>query len=152
MARFHFSVLRLNNIPLYTYVAVIKLCPTLLDPMNCSMSGFPVPHHLVEFAQVHVTELSMEFSQYISCPWVSEQRLAACSTRVSWPDTPLHFRWLGTWRESLSRFCMWFWALSARLPATPAEASWGLKQQCFGRAVSVLSLHSLPSPTLRQNF
>ena len=24
------------------------------DPMDCSMPGFPVPHHLPEFAQVHV--------------------------------------------------------------------------------------------------
>ena len=26
----------------------------LCDPMNCSTLGLPVPHHLVEFAQVHV--------------------------------------------------------------------------------------------------
>ena len=27
---------------------------TLLDPMDCSTPGFPVPHHLLEFAQVQV--------------------------------------------------------------------------------------------------
>ena len=26
----------------------------LCDPMDCSMPGFPAPHHLLEFAQVHV--------------------------------------------------------------------------------------------------
>ena len=26
----------------------------LCDPMDCSTSGFPVPHHLLKFAQVHV--------------------------------------------------------------------------------------------------
>ena len=26
----------------------------LCDPMDCSMPGLPVPHHLPEFAQVHV--------------------------------------------------------------------------------------------------
>ena len=31
-----------------------KSCPALHGPMYCSMPGFPVPHHLVEFAQVHV--------------------------------------------------------------------------------------------------
>ena len=28
--------------------------PTLCNPMDCSMPGFPFPHHLPEFAQVHV--------------------------------------------------------------------------------------------------
>ena len=30
-----------------------KLCPTLCDPMDCSMPGFPVLHYLPEFAQTH---------------------------------------------------------------------------------------------------
>ena len=34
--------------------SVVKLCPTLRDPKDCNTSGFPVPHHLLEFAQVHV--------------------------------------------------------------------------------------------------
>ena len=28
--------------------------PTLCNPVECSMPGLPVPHHLLEFAQVHV--------------------------------------------------------------------------------------------------
>ena len=32
--------------------SVTKLCPTLCNPMDCSTPGFPVPHHLAEFAQV----------------------------------------------------------------------------------------------------
>ena len=31
-----------------------KLCPTLCDPMDCNMPGFPVLHCLLEFAQIHV--------------------------------------------------------------------------------------------------
>ena len=34
--------------------SVAKSCPTLCDPMNCSMPGFPVFHYLHEFAQTHV--------------------------------------------------------------------------------------------------
>ena len=30
--------------------SVAKLCPTLWDPMDCSMPGLPAPHHLPEFA------------------------------------------------------------------------------------------------------
>ena len=31
-----------------------KSCPTLWDPMDCSTPGFPVLHHLLEFAQTRV--------------------------------------------------------------------------------------------------
>ena len=35
-------------------VIIVQLCPTLCDPMNCSISGFPVLFYLPEFAQTHV--------------------------------------------------------------------------------------------------
>ena len=34
--------------------SVTQSCPTLWDPMDCNMSGFPVLHHFPEFAQTHV--------------------------------------------------------------------------------------------------
>ena len=34
--------------------SITELCPTLCDPMDGSMPGLPVPHHLLKFAQVHV--------------------------------------------------------------------------------------------------
>ena len=33
--------------------SVTKLCPTLQDPMDCNMPGFPVLHYLLEFTQIH---------------------------------------------------------------------------------------------------
>ena len=36
------------------YCSFAKLCPTLWDPMDCSMPSFPVLHHLLELAQTHV--------------------------------------------------------------------------------------------------
>ena len=36
------------------FCSVIKPCPALGDPMDCSMPGFPVLHYLLEFAQIHV--------------------------------------------------------------------------------------------------
>ena len=33
---------------------VARLCPTLCDPMDCSIPGFPVLHCLQEFVQTHV--------------------------------------------------------------------------------------------------
>ena len=34
--------------------SVAKPCSSLCDPMDCSTPGFPVLHHLPEFAQTHV--------------------------------------------------------------------------------------------------
>ena len=38
----------------YCCCSVIKLCPALCNPTNCSTPGFPVLHYLPEFAQIHV--------------------------------------------------------------------------------------------------
>ena len=38
----------------YCCCSVVKSCPTLCDPMNCSMPGFPVLHHLPDLAQTHL--------------------------------------------------------------------------------------------------
>ena len=47
--------------------SIVKLCPTLCDPMDCSMPGFPVLHYLPEFAQTHVhfIQLMMPFNHLI---------------------------------------------------------------------------------------
>ena len=38
--------------------SVTQSCPTLFDPMNRSMPGLPVHHHLPEFTQTHVHRVS----------------------------------------------------------------------------------------------
>ena len=38
--------------PLFS--SVTQSCPTLCDPMNCSMPGLPAHHQLSEFTQTHV--------------------------------------------------------------------------------------------------
>ena len=38
--------------------SVVQLCPTLCNPMDCSMPGFPVHHQLPELAQTHVHQVS----------------------------------------------------------------------------------------------
>ena len=40
------------------FSSVAQSCPTLCDPMNCSMPGLPVHHHLLEFTQTHVHRVS----------------------------------------------------------------------------------------------
>ena len=34
--------------------SVVKSCPTLCDPMDCSTPGSSVLYHLLAFAQIHV--------------------------------------------------------------------------------------------------
>ena len=40
------------------FTSVTQLCPTLCDPMNCSMPGLPVHHQLPEFTQTHAHRVS----------------------------------------------------------------------------------------------
>ena len=40
--------------PGFPCCSVAQSCPTLCDPMDCSTPGFPVLHHLPEFAQTHL--------------------------------------------------------------------------------------------------
>ena len=42
--------------PIFSSVA--QSCPTLCEPMDCSMPGFPVHHQLLEFTQTHVHWIS----------------------------------------------------------------------------------------------
>jgi len=50
--------------------SVTKLCPTLCDPMDYSMPGFPVLHHLPEFAQtnVHLVSAAIQSPHPLSSP------------------------------------------------------------------------------------
>ena len=38
----------------HQFSSVARSCPTLWDPMECSMPGLPVHHQLPEFTQTHV--------------------------------------------------------------------------------------------------
>ena len=56
------SAISLVNIPQNKikpmFSSVAQLCLTLCDPMNCSMTGFPVHHQLLELAQIHVCRVN----------------------------------------------------------------------------------------------
>ena len=72
----------------YCCSSVAQLCLTLCDPMNCSMPGFPVLHHLLEFAQTHVHWIDDANSSFVapfsSCP---QSFPASGSFPVSWVFT-----------------------------------------------------------------
>ena len=55
------------------FSSVTQSCPTLCNPMDCSMPGFPVHYQLLELAQIHVHRVSDAFqpshplSSFSSC-------------------------------------------------------------------------------------
>ena len=54
------------------FSSVTQSCPTLCNPMNHSMPGLPVHHHLLEFTQTHVhwvgDAISSSVVPFSSCP------------------------------------------------------------------------------------
>ena len=52
------------------FSSVAQLYPTLCDPMDCSMPGFPIHHQLPEFTQTHVHRVSdaIQPSHLLSSP------------------------------------------------------------------------------------
>ena len=42
------------------FSSVAQLCPTLCDPMDCSMPGFPVHQQLPELTQTHVHRVGVK--------------------------------------------------------------------------------------------
>ena len=75
-------------------------CPTLCNPINYSTPGFPVPHHLPEFAEVHVhwisdaIQPSHPLSPSSSCPQ------SFPSIRVFSNESTFCIRWPKYWSFS----------------------------------------------------
>ena len=47
-----------KSMPLSHCFLVAQSCPTLCDPMDCSVPGFLALHHFLELAQIHVHQVS----------------------------------------------------------------------------------------------
>ena len=69
--------------------SVVQLCPTLCNPIDCSTPGFPVPHYLPEFAQVHVHWIGDAIQP--SHPLLFSSVLISCSNFKIYIHTWPHF-------------------------------------------------------------
>ena len=49
-----FFCLNMSSLLPLQFSSVAQLCLTLCDPMDCSIPGFPVHHHLPDLMQTHV--------------------------------------------------------------------------------------------------
>ena len=80
------------------FSSVTQSCPTLCDPMDCSMTGFPVHHQLPELTQTHVHWVSdgHESVHLILCHHLLLPSIFP-SIRVFSNESVLHIRWPNYW-------------------------------------------------------
>ena len=84
------------------FSSVTQSCPTLCDPMDCSMPGLPVHHQLPEFTQTHVHELVMPSNHLILCRPLLLPPSIFPSIRVFSNESVLPIRWPKYWSFSFS--------------------------------------------------
>ena len=82
--------------------SVSKSCPTLCDPMDCSMPGFPVLHYLPKFIQTYAHWVSdaLQSSHPLSPPSLLALNLP--SIRIFSSESAVHIRWPKYWSFSFS--------------------------------------------------
>ena len=82
--------------------SVVKSCPALWDPMDCSTPGFPVLRYLLEFAQIHSIEPVMLSNHLILCRPFLLLPSIFLSIRVFSNELALCMRWPKYWSFSFS--------------------------------------------------
>ena len=92
------------NLLLNQFSSVAQSYPTLCNPMDCSMPGFPVHHQLLELTHIHVHQVSeaiwpsdemVVFIPFSSC-------LQACQNQSLSNESVLHIRWPKCWSFNFS--------------------------------------------------
>ena len=82
--------------------SVAKSCPTLCDPMDCSMPGFPVLYYLPYFAQTHAHWVSDAFQPSHPRHLLLLLSSVFPSIRVFSNESALCIRWPNYWSFSFS--------------------------------------------------
>ena len=79
-------------------------CLTLCDPMDCITPGFPVLHHLLQFAQTHVRWVcdAIQPSHHLSSPSPPAFKLSQHQVRVFSSESALHIKWPKYWSLNFS--------------------------------------------------
>ena len=87
--------------PKIQFRSVAQSCPTLCNPIDCSMPGFPVHHQLPELTQTHVHRVSdaIQPSHPLSALLLSS---IFPSIRVFSNDLVLRIRWPKYWSFNFS--------------------------------------------------
>ena len=137
---FHFQI------SVFLCCSVAKLCLTLCYPVNCSAPGFPFPHHILQFAQVHV--------HYISDPIQPPHLLLPSSpSAFSLSQHQGLFQLVG-WSHQVTKY--WSFSFSIN-PSSDYSGLISFRTDCFdllasqGTLKSLLQHHSLKASILRHS-
>ena len=87
---------------MYTCCSVTQSCPTLCDPMDCSMPSFPVLHYLLELAQTLVHWVGDAIQPSHPCHPLLLLPSIFPSLRVFSNETALLIMWPKYWSFSFS--------------------------------------------------
>ena len=85
---------------IHQFSSVTQSCPTLCNPMDCSMPGFPVHHQLPELAQTRVHRVSDTIQP--SHPLSTPSAFSLSSIRVFSNESVFCIKWPKYWSFSFS--------------------------------------------------
>ena len=120
--------------------SVTQSCPTLCDPLNCRMPGFPVLQHLLELAQTHVHWVSdaiqppHPLSLPLFLPWIFLSPGAFSN------ESALHIRWPKYWSFSISPSSEYSGLISFRIDWLDLLVSKGLSKVFTRTTICSLAL------------
>ena len=89
-------VLEPESVTSVQFSSVTQSCPTVCDPMNCSMPGLPVHHQLPKPTQTHI-ESVMPPNHLVLCRPLLLLLSIFPNIRVFSNESDLHIRWPKYW-------------------------------------------------------
>ena len=99
----------MEDIPLHSvkifsvqFSLVAQSCPTLCDPMNCSMLGLPVHHQLLESTQTHIHWVGDDIQPSHPLSSLFPPTYNLSSIRVFSNESALSIRWPKYWSFSFN--------------------------------------------------
>ena len=86
------------------FSSVAQLCPTVCDPMDCSMPGFPVHHDSWSLLKLMSIEAVMPSKHFILwCPLLLTPSIIPSIRETDFSsESVLHIRWPKYWRFSFN--------------------------------------------------
>ena len=93
-----------NLVSSFFCCSAAQSCPTLCDPMDCSMPGVPILHYLPQFAQTYVpcADDAIQPSHPLLLP--SSPTLNLSQHQGLSNELTLHIRWPKYWNFNISPF------------------------------------------------
>ena len=122
------------------YCSVAELCPILCHTIDCSTPGLPVPHNLLEFAQVMSIDSVMPSNHLILCHPLLLLSIFP-SIRVFSNELAVHIMWTKYWSFSISPSKEYSGLISFRI-------DWFDHLSVQGALKSLLQHHSLKASVL----